>query len=379
VVRRKPVLGLGLAVFALLGVTGELLLTRANGEFSLNTLATLPYWMIGALLAWRQPRNRVGWVTLAFAFLFWLTFLGSSYTIFAIDRQLPGVVIAAWAAEWSWFPALLTVFVVIPIVFPTGRPLSNRWKNVLRGTLAVSVLFVIGTTFQRRFAVNDLVAVENPLGLLPVDDIEGGVLLVAPLAFVAPMATIIRYRASSGEERQQIRWFLFAVVLCLILFVANAALEPGSLGVVGELVLVGGLGAPAVAIGVAVLRYRLYEIDRIISRTLTYALVSAALIGVYLGAVFVLGTVLPLEGELAVAGSTLLAAALFNPLRRRIQQVVDRRFNRSRFDTERTMEALSRRLSSQVDLSELGRELQQVAHQTMQPATVTVWLREEAG
>jgi hypothetical protein len=133
-----------------------------------------------------------------------------------------------------------------------------------------------------------------------------------------------------------------------------------------------------IAFGVAVLRYRLYEIDRIISRTVTYGLVSTVLIGVYLAAVFVLGTVLPRQGELAVAGSTLLAAALFNPLRRRVQAIVDRRFNRSRFDTERLIEGLSRRLSSEVDLAELGRELQLVASHTMQPANVSVWLRGES-
>jgi predicted PurR-regulated permease PerM len=180
-----------------------------------------------------------------------------------------------------------------------------------------------------------------------------------------------------GMERNQIKWVALArLVLVLALVVVFATVGFSSTqSFLADVLLALAFTTIFFAVAIAVLRYRLYEIDRIISRTVSYGLVSAVLIGVYLGAVFVLGNLLRLQGELAVAGSTLLAAALFNPLRRRVQHLVDRRFNRSRFDTERTMEGLSRRLSSQVDLLELGRELQVVAHQTMQPTTVAVWLR----
>jgi hypothetical protein len=197
---------------------------------------------------------------------------------------------------------------------------------------------------------------------------------------MAVVDLFVRFRRARGVERQQFRWFLMAIATFPILFIAAVILEEQVLGYEGfdPVVLAFALwgNGTAAAIGLAVTRHGLYEIDRIISRTVTYGLVSAVLIGVYLATVFVLGSLPPLQGELAVAGSTLLAAALFNPLRRRIQNAVDRRFNRSRFDRERTMEAMSRRLSSEVDLGELGRDLERVAGQTMQPVTVSVWVRE---
>ncbi len=205
--------------------------------------------------------------------------------------------------------------------------------------------------------------------------IEG---LATGVSFVGGVVILgIRYRRSLGIERLQIRWvFLAAGATLSVLLALNLALPVQMENDLGHVVwTLAPLSIPA-AMALAVVRYRLYEIDRIISRTVSYGLVSAVLIGIYLTTVFVLGSLPPLQGEFAVAGSTLLAAALFNPLRRRIQNAVDRRFNRSRFDRERTMEAMSRRLSSEVDLAELGRDLERVARQTMQPSNVSVWVRE---
>lgn len=197
------------------------------------------------------------------------------------------------------------------------------------------------------------------------------------------MSLVVRRRHSTGVERAQLGWVVLplAFLALSIGITLIAVLIPELTG--GEdpgddawiVVYLAMLSFP-IAFGVAVLRYRLYDIDRFISRTVSYGLVTAVLVAVYLGAVFVLGSLPPLQGEFAVAGSTLLAAALFNPLRRRIQNAVDRRFNRSRFDAQLTMEALSRRLATEVDLSALGLELEHVAQQTMQPSNVSVWVRE---
>jgi hypothetical protein len=193
---------------------------------------------------------------------------------------------------------------------------------------------------------------------------------------------VIRRRHSRGLERAQLGWVVLPLALLAtsILVTVIVVMVPQALGreTPGDdawIVVYLSMITFPVFFGVAVLRYRLYDIDRIISRTVSYGLVTAVLVAVYLGAVFILGSLPPLEGELAVAGSTLLAAALFSPLRRRIQNAVDRRFNRSRFDAQLTMEALSRRLATEVDLTALSLELEHVALQTLQPADVQVWVR----
>jgi hypothetical protein len=199
------------------------------------------------------------------------------------------------------------------------------------------------------------------------------------LALVAVVDLFVRFRRSRSVERQQFRWFLAAMGTFPILFVVANFLEAQvfGTGAIDPTVVVFPLwgNGTAAAIALAVTHHGLYEIDRIISRTVSYGLITAVLVGVYLGAVFVFGNLLPLQGELAVAGSTLLAAALFNPMRRRVQELVDQRFNRAQYDAELTIEGLSRRLASQVDLVELMRELQEVAGETMQPASVSIWLR----
>jgi signal transduction histidine kinase len=198
-------------------------------------------------------------------------------------------------------------------------------------------------------------------------------MMVAILASVASL--IIRYRRAVGEEKQQLKWVALGVIVLAIGFAATVA-WPGTSDDTENFVVALALTAVPISIGIAILRYRLYDIDRIISRTVSYGIVTALLAGAFVGLVVVLGGVLPTRGSsLAVAGSTLAVAALFNPLRYRVQGVVDRKFNRSQYDLERTIEAFSQRLRTEADLDRIGRDLQDVAAESMHPKSISLWLR----
>ena len=222
----------------------------------------------------------------------------------------------------------------------------------------------------------------SPLGFLPSWVWLSGLLGIVVTLLGGATSLVMRRRHSTGAERAQLGWVILplaflgvAVIGALIgILIAEVTGAPDPSDAIWPVAYVAMLVFPA-AFGIAVLRYRLYEIDRMISRTVSDGLVTAVLVAVYLGSVFVLGNLPLLQGELAVAGSTLLAAALFNPLRRRVQSAVDRRFNRSRFDAQVMLDDLSRRLSDEVDISQLDREPRQVAQHTMQPVTVSVWVR----
>jgi hypothetical protein len=362
-----------LLVFLLgLGVVSADLFIGGSDLLPGVALTTIPYWAVGALLIWRRSRNRVGWVLVAFALLWSMTFLGLDYAQVAFGRGWPGAVLAAWIGEWTWLPALLTVFVVIPILFPTGRPLSPRWGIAIKAVLGFAIVFVLATSLQRFFEGD--VLRPNPLAYLPIDDAESVLLPIAvPLLLVGPWSTVVRYRRSRGQERQQLRWFVFSVVLFLVIFVLNAVFEPATLFF--DSLVLASLAAPAIAIGIAIMRYRLFEIDRIISRTVTYGLVTGLLVAIYAGTVFLISGLAPDSGSLAVAAATLLAAALFAPVRRQAQAWVDKKFNRSHYDARVTIDELSTRLRSSVDVSTLGLEVGQVVTATMQPERLLVWIR----
>lgn len=340
----------------------------------------LAFYAAGAVLIFKVPGNPIGLMLLAYS---GLTAAGLVPDALAVIWGNEGL-----RADWAdTIGVALATAAIMPLPlamvhFPDGRLPSRRWRPV-------SWLILLGTVVGVAAAVLNggwggdpgTESPESPLraSTAPIGDLlSSAFFIMLPLCFALAGAVLIRrFVKARGLERNQIKLLAMAAVIVTLELVALTAMGVAAVDTSwGAILLAGGLALWPLAVAVAVLRYRLYEIDRIISRTVSYGLVSAVLIGVYLGAVFVLGRFLPSQDELAVAGSTLLAAALFNPLRRKIQQVVDRKFNRSRFDSERTMEALSRRLSNQLDLSDLGRELQQVAHLTMEPANVTVWVRE---
>ena len=340
--------------------------------------------VLGSIILVHRPRQPIGLVLFIAGIAAATQFGAGEFAVFAAARGWLLGAHAAWLATVLRTPVFLLSFGLLLLLYPSGR-LLGRWGRLL---VAVAVLGAAAEFAGLAFSpgvLEDFPNIPNPHGLdvwrsvvPPLEVVESLGILGAYLGGVGTL--VVRYRRSLGIERVQIKWVLFAAGAALTVLVGiNLALPAEMEGMLGHIVwTLGPLSIPA-TMALAVVRYRLYEIDRIISRTLSYGLVTAVLVGVYLGTVFVMGALIPSQGEVAVAGSTLLAAALFNPLRRRIQNAVDHRFNRSRFDAELTMEALSRRLANEVDLSRLGLELEQVAYQTMQPNKVSVWVRGSRG
>jgi hypothetical protein len=366
-------------------------LSAVNGTFRPDAftdsvpllLAFASFVVVGALIVRHRPGNAVGWMFAAIALLAVLGALGEEYAIFASARHLPGPVLAAWFASWAWYPTLALTLVFTPLLFPTGRLLSPRWRLVAWPAAAVMAAITGLAALQQTIELAPGRMVANPFGLAGVENPEdsrlGAVLfpLLGPLVLAAFASLVVRFRRSRGDERQQLKWITFAAALLPLTFAGD--LLPDTAGNLLFAVVVSFL---PVAAGVAILRYRLYEIDRLINRTLVYGLLSALLAGIYAALVLVGGE---LSGGVAddppswaVAGATLAVAALFQPARRRIQQVVDRRFDRRRYDAARTVDAFSGRLREELDLDALAAELLAVVERTVQPTAASLWLRPPA-
>jgi hypothetical protein len=341
------------------------------------------FMVVGALIVAHRPSNAIGWIFSAIGLLAFTALLAVEYATYAYvtrPRSLPGATLAAWYGSWPWFPTLSLALIFTPLLFPTGGLLSPRWRPIawLAG-VATAALMVLGALGPELDLADDQ-AIANPIGVAWAENPEESivVLTLSVLLVVSGLAAagslVLRFRRSRGEERQQLKWFTYAVAL-LPLFVL-ADFLPGS---GGSLLSAVPLVLLPVAVGIAILRYRLYDIDRLINRTLVYGLLTALLAGVYAGVVLVLGQVFGGVGSdppsWTVAGATLAAAALFQPARRRIQGIVDRRFNRRKYNTAKTIEAFSTRLREQVDLDTLSTELLAVVDQTMQPTQASLWLR----
>ena len=300
----------------------------------------------------------------------------------------PGGVWAAWYVNWSLillFPAGQLTFLLL--LFPDGRPLTRRWWAVFWGAAGLSGAFLV-MTWLAPVPVKlggGLPNVPNPTAIRGLSHllygVLGGGIWIFSFVFLllAVVSVVLRYRRSAGEERLQLKWFAYATAVSLGLIFALLPVAPmGTAGqAIYDLAIVAGIGlALPVAIGIAVLKYRLYAIDKIISRTVSYTLVTGLVVGVYLGCVALLTHVLPVRGSVGIAVSVLAAAALFNPLRRRVQAAVDRRFDRSRYDAERVMGQFSVQLRDQVDIDVLGEGLLGVVNEVLAPAHLSLWLRE---
>jgi hypothetical protein len=380
-----------LAVFAVSLVVG-LPLAVANGTFqqdagsqSLLFLGFSAFMVVGALVVAHRPGNAIGWLFSASALLAFTGQMSGQYAIYAYATRpgsLPGATLALWYGAWPWFLVLALTLIFTPLLFPTGRLLSPRWRPVawLAG-LATAVLTALASVVPDLSlgTVPDRV-VANPIGIAAVGSFQQSpvaaalIVLLVALAAAAFGSLVVRLRRSRGEERQQLKWFTYAAALVPLSVVGDALPAP-----VGDLANALPIVFLPIAAGIAILRHRLYDIDRLINRTLVYGLLTAGLAGVYAGLVLLLGQAFGGVGRgtpsWAVAGATLAVAALFQPARRRIQAVVDRRFNRRKYNAAKTIEAYSVRLRDQVDLDSLNSELLAVVDQTVQPTRVVLWLR----
>ena len=361
---------------------------REPGFYLALTVAFTAFMVVGAVIVAHRPGNALGWIFSAIGLLSSAGVLAMEYAEYAYltrPGSLPGAALAAWFSWW-WLPILGLIFVFTPLLFPTGRLPSPHWRPVaVTGALAVTAVAVLGAVQPTLKLQNEEVYLPNPVGLAGAPDPEDGALgavllgVLAACMVASVVSVVLRFRRSSGVERQQLKWFTYAAALMLVANVVTFTLLRE--GVASDVLFGLSIALVPIAAGVAILRHRLYDIDRLINRTLVYATLTAVLGTVYAGAVLVLGLFGGVGGELpswAVAGATLAVAALFQPARRRIQAVVDRRFNRRRYDAARTVEAFSARLRDQIELDALSAELLAGVEQTLEPTTVSLWLRPSA-
>ena len=349
----------------------------------------IAYAVAGTVLAWRRPANPVGWLLLGLSLVEAARGLAGEYIRYALTGpHHADAVWAAWFVNWSLqllFPAGLLTFLLL--LFPDGRLLTRRWRAAawIAAGLVMAFLLITWLDPGRITLDGGLPSMPNPTGVRTWAHLSHGLpgAIVWVLGFVflllAVVGVVLRYRRSAGEERLQLKWFAYAAAVSLGLLFALLPVAPmGTAGqVVYDVAIVAGIGlALPVTLGVSVLKYRLYAIDKIISRTVSYALVTGLVAGVYLGCVVVLTRVLPVRGSVGVAVSVLAAAALFSPLRRRVQALVDRRFDRARYDAERVAAQFSVQLRDQVDLDVLGEGLLGVVDHVLAPAHLSLWLRE---
>ena len=335
--------------------------------------------ILGAVVASRQPRNPVGWLLVLIGTFF--MFIGVSNELYMQvvlnrDDTPRAITYILWGGNWAWLFAMVPAFTFLPLLFPTGHPLTPRWAAVGWCAAAGVTLSFVGSAFKAG-PLDGAPAVDNTLGIdspmIGIIELVGAILFI-PAVLASLASLFLRFRRSSGVERQQIKWVASAA---LLLPIAATGLGLGA-DAGWPLVLIAML-IVAIAVTVAMLRYRLYDIDVVINRALVYGSLTAMLAAVYLGSVLLLQVAFETftgGSGLAVAASTLATAALFGPLRTRIQAVVDRRFFRRKYDAAQTLEQFGARLRNEVDLDSLTVELRRVVGKTMQPAHVSLWVSE---
>ena len=356
-------------------------------------LVALSFATAGAVLVSRLPSNVIGWILAIGGLCFAIENGATGLANLGLSLQpgsVPGAIWFAWLSEWVWAPSFGAILILV-LVYPTGRLLSARWRPIAVAALLVIALFSFGGAFGPW--TDSSFPGQNPLQLGggpggPTDALN---VLLGPIAFLLGLlvviltvaSLVIRYRRAAALERAQLKWFAAVVAFSAPAFVLGTGLF-GNAGVGGIVSNVAtwiafcGFALLPVAIGIAVLRYRLYEIDRLISRTISWAVVTLILGGLFVALILALQALLvPVTGsnELAVAGSTLLVFGLFQPLRRRVQRIVDRRFNRTRYDAEQTVAAFADRLRDEVDLEQLRAEILATVSATVEPTSVSLWLR----
>jgi hypothetical protein len=385
---------------------------RPNFGFALLTgVLSLAYPTVGALISSRLPTNPIGWFFCSLGLFYAAHRVIGSYADYALNENvaLPGGEYAAWVSTWAW-SAIPTLAIFLVLLFPQGRLPSRRWRIVAWVTLCGATLTALGDMFMPG-ELPSHPYVENPFGEVAIIgggfatyDLFGasivlGQTLLATSILAALLSLIVRLRRARGDERQQIKWFVYAAVpltACgslitvhsiIVTFTTTFLFHPVYLlsswtafNAVDYVTLVALLVVPVFTY-IAILKYHLYDIDIVINRALVYGSLTATLIALYFVGIVVLQRVfVALTGQqstLAVVASTLLIAALFTPLRRRIQGFIDRRFYRRKYDARKTLEAFSTKLRDETDLQSLNNDLVGVVRETMQPAHVSVWLRPD--
>jgi len=361
-------------------------------------LLFLVFPLVGALIASRHPHNPIGWILLADGLLWMLSDMLSNYSVYGLARtgSVPFPVGIAALSNWLWVPAVGLLGIYVLLLFPDGRLPSARWRPLAWLSGAVIVLLSLAVMLGPG-SLESLGGVRNPFGMEGQRWIVYGGYVALPLLPLCMLASalslVLRYRRSRGEEREQIKWIAFSAslvgVVYLIAMVASLIHPSESWSTVGSVwwlnlltyaALLSFMAVP-IAVGFAVLKYRLYDIDLIINRTLVYGSLTVTLVALYFGGIVMLQRVFVVltgeESTLAVVASTLLIAALFTPLRRRIQSFIDRRFYRSKYDAAKTLETFSATLRDETDLQALNDHLVGVVAQTMQPIHVSLWLRPD--
>ncbi len=377
---------------ALVGLLVAGLIVAAADVLTLGFFVS--YAAVGAYLVFRRPRNAIGWLLLAIGFGFVGTSTPPGFDVAALVRGTGTArdLVVAWLNSWIGTAGFVG-FLALTILFPSGRLPSGRWHRPAMVVLAIGVsAIVLGATaptitFSPNGDLNDI-TLQNPAAILPglpiwdLPLLSNSIVIAIPLMVIGVISMIVRYRRSTGTLRLQLRWLVAAAAFMVgaVLFGLGTLLVVGSSAVFAWIPAIVAYPTVPIAIGIAVLRYRLYEIDRIVSRTIGYGLVTGMLVIVFGVGVIALEAVLAgvtsTQGEtLAVAGSTLVAFALFQPLRRRVQRAVDRRFDRSRYDGERTSAAFSERLRDEVDLTTVTADLDATVRGVMAPTGLSVWLR----
>lgn len=379
---------------------------RDSGTAFITPFIVLAYGTVGLMLVRKVPRNTIGWVFLTGALLLGLWIVATSYYDGALRNDWPGIGYVDMFQQAIYFPAILSLVALPLLLFPDGRAPSPRWRWVWLPILTLSSMVIVnaslvtdhvyeeedtrGVSSEYLIEVDDelMVRIENPLGgfetiTRAIDSTPGDLLFVTMIggSFLGPVASMVyRFRRSTGVERLQIKWLAYSATIAAVglsilyiggLFVSGP--QPPVVLTVPALLAV--LGIPITA-GLAIVRYRLYDIDRLISRTLAYGLVIALLAGVYALGVFVLGTLLPGEDGVTVALSTLAVAGLFNPLRRRIHNAVGRRFFREQYDARAVVDQFSDRLRDEVDMGSLEDKLLEVVDTTVHPVSAALWIRD---
>jgi hypothetical protein len=380
-----PTVALVLGALSVIVLGGALLISTGDERVLVTSSGPLPFafGLVGLLVAYKRPENPIGWCFLIAAFLITLDGAASAYSVavYRGHRDLPFGPLALFLQP-SWAPAIV-LFGVSVQLFPSGKLPAAPWSWLFWGFPALGCIWVFGALAIVAFELlrhsvhvtpsGDLLQLDHPSGharwwgwLEGAFFVAFGLLLLAWLVRELPA-----YRRATGERRQQLKWLLAGGVIAGVGLAMSVSGQNGVIGAVGTIAIT----ALPISVGIGILKFRLYDIDRLISRTISYAIVTGFLATVFLGVIVLTTRVLPFSSPVGVVASTLAAAALFNPLRQRVQRFVDRRFNRARYDAEATVAAFSRLVRDAVDLETVESSFVAAVDNAVEPAFLTVWLR----